>query len=119
MRCHGSMKGRLFSKRNRSRWKTGKTSIDEAVTVCSQMRPYRGQSADMLRRFRTTELTGPSIRLRRIIDSRFADIAVLIPGSAMESNTKALCQWQRGRGVKRASAKHRLQYAGKSIAAIY
>lgn len=99
------MEGRLISKRNRSRWKTGKTSVNEAVTVCSQMRPYGDQSADMLRRFRTTELTGPSIRLRRVIESRFADIAVPIPGSAVGSNTKALCQWQRGGGVKRGIGK--------------
>ena len=95
------MKGRFIRKRNLASWKTGKTSINEAVALCSKMRPCAGKSADVLRNFRATELTGPSVGLRRIVVSRFADIAVPMPVSAMGPNTKALCQWQRRGGVKR------------------
>lgn len=99
------MKGRPVSKRNLPRRKTGKTSVNEAVAVCSKMRPCEGQSADVLHSLRAIELTGPSVGLRRIVISRFADIAVPIPGSTMGSNTKALCQWERRGGVKRGIGK--------------
>lgn len=99
------MKGRPVSKRNLPRRKTGKTSVNEAVAVCSKMRPCEGQSADVLHSLRAIELTGPSVGLRRIVISRFADIAVPITGSTMGSNTKALCQWERRGGVKRGIGK--------------
>ncbi len=99
------MKGRLVSKRNLPRRKAAKTSVYEAVAVCSKMRPCAGQSADVLRSLRAAQLTGPSVRLRRIIVSRFAEIAVPIPGSTMGSNTEVLCQWERRDGVKRGIGK--------------
>jgi hypothetical protein len=34
---------------------------------------------------------GPSVGFRRIVVSRFADIAVPVSGSAMGPDTKALC----------------------------
>ena len=102
MRCNGSMKGRFTSKRNLSSWDTGKTSVNEAVAVCSKMRPCAGQSADLLRSCKAIGLTGPSVGLRRFVVSRFADIAIPISGSAMGTNTKVFCQWHRRGGVKRA-----------------
>ena len=105
MRCHRSMEGRLISKRNLPRQKTGKTSVNEAVTACSKMRPCAGQSANVPRNLKAAQITGPSVRLRRIVVFRFADIAVPIAGSTMGSNTKVLCQWERRGGVKRGIGK--------------
>ena len=92
MRLRGSVIAWSVLKERIGWWDPGKTSIDETVTICNKIRPWNYSAVLRWAEVDGRKLTRSLVGFCVMIISRFPDIAIPIPSSAVGADAKFLVQ---------------------------